>query len=110
MVQTELLVSLRDESPRGRQLLRMVQQLSNAARLVPFSASSVLILLTLDSVHVALCCEIATALCVHGKKNGAVASCHTSCAWLCRSVPWDSSCEIPLTCRWPELPRGHSVP
>ena len=52
---------------------------------------------------------MATALGIHGRKNGAVSRCHSSCDWLYKSVPRGSSCKNPLTCHWPELPRGRSV-
>lgn len=61
----------------------MVQQLSNVARLFPFSTSFILILLTLNIMRVALCCKMSTALGIQvhiqGRKKGAVARCHSSC-------------------------------
>lgn len=72
----------------------MVQQLSNVARQFPFSTSFVLILLTLNIMHVALCCKMATALGIQVhiqvRKKGAVARCHSSCDWPYKSFPRNS--------------------
>lgn len=69
----------------------MVQQLSNVARLFPFSTSFILILLTLNIMHVALCCKMATALGIQvhiqGRKKGAVARCHSAVPGLTRVSP-----------------------
>lgn len=57
-----LLISFPNKNPRGRRLLGMAQQLSDVARLVPFSTSVILTVLALVFVHVAMCCKVAIAV------------------------------------------------
>lgn len=106
-----LLISLPNKNSRGRQLLRKVEQLSNAVRLVLCSTSVVPTMLALVIVHIALHCKVAAALGIHvhiqNRKNGA-ARCHTSCEWpknFLGNTFWRITL---LKCHWPEWSHGHS--